>query len=176
MSSNADVKVIDVIGEGWVVCQMQNVQGDIFYMSVETNEVSLHPPGSPPAPPLPQGTSTRASNGMTTPSAPRAHSFVQPAAAYDLEPAAASVEVRPASVRRVVYPSRSSQSTAYPSRSSQSTAYPAQQAVKYLQPVKYAQPIYPYQYGNSDRRLRLPGYEVLCNPDHQILAGYQLEY
>jgi len=55
MDSSPDVKVIDSIGEGWVICQMQNVQGDIFYMSVETNEVALHPPGSPPAPPLPKG-------------------------------------------------------------------------------------------------------------------------
>lgn len=55
MTSSPDVKVIDSIGEGWVMCQMQNVQGDIFYMSTETNEVALHPPGSPPAPPLPKG-------------------------------------------------------------------------------------------------------------------------
>lgn len=70
-----DVKIIDVVGEGWVMCQRQNVQGDIFYMNMETNEVSLNPPshGSPPAPPLPLGTkpsppSTRKSKLEATPS------------------------------------------------------------------------------------------------------------
>lgn len=59
--SDADGKVIDVVGEGWVMCQRQNVAGDIFYMNMKTNEVSLDPPAhnSPPAPPLPQGTLTR---------------------------------------------------------------------------------------------------------------------
>jgi len=59
--ADADVKVIDVVGEGWVMCQRQNVSGDIFYMNMKTNEVSLDPPAplSPPAPPLPQGTLTR---------------------------------------------------------------------------------------------------------------------
>jgi len=59
--SDADVKVIDVVGEGWVMCQRQDVSGEIFYMNMKTNEVSQDPPApcSPPAPPLPQGTVTR---------------------------------------------------------------------------------------------------------------------
>jgi len=52
MPSSADVKVIDALGDGWVMCQRQNVAGDIFYMNVNTHEVSTDPPagGSPPAP------------------------------------------------------------------------------------------------------------------------------
>lgn len=74
--SDDTIKVIDdAVGEGWVMCQRQNVQGDMFFMNTLTNEVSLNPPshGSPPAPPLPQGTkpslpSTRKSKLEATPS------------------------------------------------------------------------------------------------------------
>jgi len=55
------------------MCQRQNVQGDIFYMNMKTNEVSLDPPAntcSPPAPPLPQGTLTRPSYNARTPAVP----------------------------------------------------------------------------------------------------------
>lgn len=138
-SSSSDVKVIDVIGDGWVMCQMQNVQGDIFYMSVETNEVSLHPPGSPPAPPLPKGCLTRPmSHGALTPSAPvhrrdrdtMAYSYAQTLSTED--PTAPSIEVRPVSVLR----SRPA-TVVYPKRSTQPTSYSTSQAIKYSDKLAY---------------------------------------
>jgi len=68
MPSSADVKVIEALGDGWVMCQRQNVAGDIFYMNVNTHEVSTDPPagGSPPAPPLPRGMLTRPAKGASS--------------------------------------------------------------------------------------------------------------
>jgi hypothetical protein len=165
MSAGPEVKVIDVVGEGWVMCQMQNVQGDIFYMSVETNEVSLYPPGSPPAPPLPEGCIPRSgpASGMVTNAAPvvRAYSHAQTATSTD-EVIGSSLDTRHRLVQRqarVANPTRSAQQPAYPTRCARSAQYvhctPAS-AYQYAQPVC------------RDRRM-VSGYEVL---NQQVLVDY----
>lgn len=39
-----ETSVLEDLGSGWVLCQKQNISGDIFFFNCETNEVSVNPP------------------------------------------------------------------------------------------------------------------------------------
>lgn len=66
MPLEPDNTVLEELGSGWVLCQKQNIQGDIFFFNCETHEVSESPPAeinvaTPPDALPPSEASTRAS-------------------------------------------------------------------------------------------------------------------